>query len=172
MIILGIDAGIEGAVAALDGRTGELIGVRDLPVMRDRSIAWIDGGELLLMLGDLRNGRPARAYVERLQAMPRAMGGAHTAISRGLTLGSILATLSIAGIGVELVTPAVWKRSLGLLQPKATPTARKRESLDRARLLYPTAELDRAKHHNRAEALLIAHWGMRDWRGEIATAAA
>ena len=30
MIILGIDAGVEGAVAALDGRTGELIGVREI----------------------------------------------------------------------------------------------------------------------------------------------
>jgi hypothetical protein len=32
-------------------------------------------------------------------------------------------------------------------------------SLDRARLLFPTADLLRRKDHNRAEALLLARYG-------------
>jgi len=35
------------------------------------------------------------------------------------------------------------------------------EVLHKARLLYPTADLSLAKHHGRAEALLLGHWGLR-----------
>ena len=42
-----------------------------------------------------------------------------------------------------------------------TDKAKKDASLSRARMLFPTADLDRAKDHNRAEALLIAHYGQR-----------
>lgn len=172
MIILGIDVGVTGAIAALDPRTDALIGVRDLPIIRERSSAWVDGCEFLALIRELRAGHPARAYVERLQAMPRAMGGIQAGVSRGLTLGSTLATLSIAGIGVELVQPTAWKRDLGLVKPGATDAERKRMSIDRARLLYPTADLARSKDHDKAEALLIAHWGAGEWRGkrEVATA--
>jgi hypothetical protein len=48
----------------------------------------------------------------------------------------------------------VWKRSLGL-------TSDKRASLDRARLMFPSADLRLAKHDGRAEALLLAHYAMR-----------
>lgn len=168
MLILGIDCGLTGALAALDARSGELVALHDLPIQRDRSLGWIDGPELIALLSAIRNGRPARAYVERLHAVPRQMGGAQAGISRGLTLGSLLSTLAIAGIGVELVMPGAWKRALGLIAPGASDAERKRASLDRARLLYPTADLARAKDHNRAEAILIAHWALRKWRGEDA----
>ncbi|MGH2928174.1 MAG: hypothetical protein ACRDL8_08225 [Solirubrobacteraceae bacterium] len=55
---------------------------------------------------------------------------------------------------LELVTAATWKRALGLGPDKHA-------ALHKARLLFPTAELGLAKHHNRAEALLIAHWALR-----------
>jgi crossover junction endodeoxyribonuclease RuvC len=158
LITLGIDVGVTGAVAALDER-GELVGLEDLVIVRDHSAAWVDGPELLCTLRRLRGGNTARAFIERLQAMPpgrgeRKFGGSRTAISRGLTLGSTLATLQISGIGGELITPMQWKRALGLKKEKD-------DALDRARLMYPTASLDRKKDHNRAEALLIAHYGQR-----------
>lgn len=33
-------------------------------------------------------------------------------------------------------------------------------SRNKACLLYPSAELGLAKHHGRAEALLLAHWAL------------
>ena len=45
-------------------------------------------------------------------------------------------------------------RSMGLDSQKAG-------SLDKARLLFPTADLDRKKDHNRAEALLLAEYSRR-----------
>lgn len=159
-IILGIDVGVTGAIAAIDA-DGQYRGIEDLRVCRDKSTAWIDGPELVSSLQRLTGGATARAFIERLGAMPKSkggqeFGGAHTAIVRGLVLGSVLASIQIAGIGGELITSVQWKRALGL--PKE-----KHASLDKARMLYPRArgKLDRKCDHNRAEALLIAHFGHR-----------
>lgn len=45
----------------------------------------------------------------------------------------------------------------------------KRASLDKARLLYPSADLGLQKHDGRAEALLLARYGLTtQWRGVAA----
>jgi len=71
---------------------------------------------------------------------------------------------------VRLVSPATWKRAAGLVSESRdeSDSARKRRSLDRARLLFPNLRLDRVKDHGRAEALLIADYG----RLQLAKAAA
>jgi crossover junction endodeoxyribonuclease RuvC len=149
-LILGIDPGLSGALAVL-GPAGDLERVADLPVIRDGRLAWIDGAALQSLLIEALSGRPARAIVERVSAMPRQ--GVASAFTFGVTLGSILAICQARHLAIELVTPAVWKRALGL-------SSDKRASLDKARLLYPSAELDLAKHDGRAEALLLAHYAI------------
>jgi hypothetical protein len=52
------------------------------------------------------------------------------------------------------VTRAQWKRALDL-------SADKPAALDRARLMFPNADLPHARHHGRVEARLIAYWGLR-----------
>lgn len=155
-LTLAIDPGLTGAFALL-APTGDVIAVEDLPVVRDGTLAWIDGDRLMSRLLELRNGVAVTAIVERVHAMPK--NGSQAAFSQGCTLGSIVATLQIAHVRIEFVAPSVWKRDLGLTFGKQTKDgARKRASLDKARLLYPGAPLDRQKDHGRAEALLLAHW--------------
>jgi crossover junction endodeoxyribonuclease RuvC len=79
--------------------------------------------------------------------------GLSTTFTTGCAFGALLATLQAAGIAVEFVTAATWKRGAGLDADKAA-------SLNRARLLFPGASLDRKKDHGRAEALLLAHWAL------------
>src|SRR5690606_6324595 len=69
-LTIGIDPGLNGALAVLasDGTIELLV---DLPVIRDRSLAWIDGAQLQSTLLDALQGRTARAVVERVSAMPR-----------------------------------------------------------------------------------------------------
>ena len=148
---MGVDPGLTGAYAILDG-AGGLVSVEDLPVIRDGRLGWIDGDALASRLLELRGGAHLRATVERVHAMPR--NGSQAAFSQGATLGSLLATLQLVRCRIELVAPAAWKRALGLSSDKAA-------SLDRARLLFPSAPLDRKKDHGRAEALLIATWAQR-----------
>lgn len=66
--------------------------------------------------------------------------------------------LQARGLDVRVVGPAAWKRDVGLYGRAFT----KDDSRARALLLYPTleAELRRKKDHGRAEALLIAAWGL------------
>lgn len=150
-LIVGIDPGQRGAIAVLNA-DGECELADDLPIIRDGRLAWVDGGRLQSMLIDTARGRSARAIVERVGAMPRQ--GIASAFTFGVTFGSILSVLQARHISIELVTAAVWKRSLGL-------SSDKRASLDKARLLYPAVDLSLAKHEGRAEALLLAQYGLR-----------
>jgi hypothetical protein len=150
MYLIGIDPGLSGALAVLSP-SGELERLVDLPVIRDGRLAWIDGGSLQSILIDALYGRPARAVVERVSAMPRQ--GIASAFNFGVGFGSVLSILQARHLPVELVTPATWKRAVGL-------SSDKRASLDKARLLFPAADLTLAKHDGRAEALLLAHWAL------------
>jgi crossover junction endodeoxyribonuclease RuvC len=148
-LTIGIDPGLSGALAILSPDSALEL-VTDLPIVRDRTLAWVDGSELQsLILGALR-GRTAVAMVERVSSMPGQ--GIASSFLFGCGFGSILSVLQALHIRIEFVTAAVWKRSYGLGKDKHA-------SLHKARLMFPTAELHLAKHEGRAEALLIAHYG-------------
>jgi crossover junction endodeoxyribonuclease RuvC len=157
---IGIDPGLSGAIAVID-QAGELVTVADLPFVHDKSLAWVDGGVLQVMLLNALQGRPARAYVERVGSMPGQ--GVASSFAFGCGYGSILSVVQTMLISMMLVTPAVWKRSSRLGQDKHS-------SLHKARLMWPRADLRLAKHEGRAEALLIAEYGRRHMAGvEVVT---
>ena len=149
-LTIGIDPGLSGALAVID-TDGVIVALADLPVIRDRSLAWIDGAELQGMLLDALGGRQSIAVVERVSAMPKQ--GVASSFAFGVGFGSILGVLQAMHIPVELVTAAQWKRALGL-------SSDKKASLHKARLLFPAADLRLEKHDGRAEALLLARWWM------------
>ena len=149
-LCIGIDPGLSGAVAILD-QAGELVSVTDLPVIRDLSLAWIDGNELQSIILGALQGRTAGAIIERVSSMPGQ--GIASSFQFGVGFGSVLSILQALYIPLEFVTAAVWKRSYGLGKDKHA-------SLHKARLLYPAAELHLAKHHGRAEALLVARYSL------------
>jgi crossover junction endodeoxyribonuclease RuvC len=158
VIHIGIDPGLTGAIAAIDDQA-QLVHCFDLPVIRDGKLAWIDSNDLTSHLIDCRAGRPAQITVERSQAMPGQ--GVASTFTTGAVLGSILAACQRIAVPLHLVTAALWKGRMGLDSKKAA-------SLDKARLLFPTADLSRVKDHNRAEALLLAEYSRRRFTGQAA----
>ena len=151
--ILGIDPGLTGGWALLTDH-GAFVGADDLPIIRDNSTAWVDGPELVAQINACLSDRVhIRAVIERVHSMPAQ--GISSAFTFGVGFGSVLACLQLLPASIEFVSPAAWKRGLGLSKDKSA-------SLDRARLLYPQASLKRQKDDGRAEALLIAHWA---WKG-------
>jgi crossover junction endodeoxyribonuclease RuvC len=159
VIVVAVDIGVTGAVAAI--RPGGHAEVYDLPTV---SVAGkrlvkrrISPSGLAEILGRLvPPGDVALAVIEDIHMRP-GNGGAATA-SLSHSRGVVEAVLELRRIGVSVVSPVVWKRYMGLIgEGKAS-------SLDLARGLYPDAahHLQRAKDHNRAEALLLAHYG-RKW---------
>lgn len=147
MHILGIDPGLSGAIATL-AQDGTLLALTDLPVIEQERLKWIDGGRFASLLMEIPG--PKRAIVERVSAMPKQ--GVASSFNFGVGYGSVLGVLQAMHIPIKLVTPAKWKRDIGLERDK-------KASLYRARLHWPTAELHLEKHHGRAEALLIAEYG-------------
>jgi hypothetical protein len=93
-------------------------------------------------------------FVEQPFAMPNQSSSSTGA--QFAAYGAILGALGALGLEVHIVTPAAWKRAVGV-------TADKRSSLDLARTLWPS-DADRwfrlAKHDGRAEAALIAVYGL------------
>jgi hypothetical protein len=71
------------------------------------------------------------------------------------TRGVLEAVAILCDLSMVYVTPQRWKRFYGL-------TSDKTACLAMARNLYPDAPLKLAKHHNRAESLLIARWAQRN----------
>lgn len=145
MRVAGIDVGISGAIALLDD--GEAM-VFDMPVSGSKGYRAYDSETIAWLLGKLR---PEVAVLEDVHAMPGQ--GVASTFALGYGLGLMVGTLSGLGIRIELVSPKAWKRDLGLGREK-------RASLLLARELFPELAgcLTREKDHNRAEALLLAHW--------------
>jgi hypothetical protein len=143
MILVGIDPGVTGALAIFIG--GELDGVEDIPTFDGR----IDGIEL----GALLQGADM-VYLENTHPMPK--NGSIASYKLGLNTGIIIGVAQALAIPLVRISVASWRNWNGL--GKASKDA----SRGLARELYPHMrdELRLAKHHNRAEAILIGRYGV------------
>lgn len=152
-LILGIDPGLHGAYAVLDGN-GQLGEAAHFPIGDDGEI---DAAELHTLWGEL--GPFRHAYVERVGSMGGSKNGRKQGMAGMFNFGgryrTVIAILQILGIPFTLVEPAAWKKATGVTSDKGT-------SLEAARRLWPAASGDllrRVKDEARAEAALIARYG-------------
>lgn len=154
-MILGIDPGLSGAMALLTD-TGGLVMVEDLPTMAvgkaGRRQINAAGLAARLRQCQLMYSGEYRAVLEDVHAMPKQ--GVSSVFSFGRTLGQIEGVLATLKIAVVLVRPVTWKKHYNLGRDK-----------EQARALaiqyFPGAELHLKKHADRAEAILLARWGVR-----------
>lgn len=151
MIVLGIDIGLTGAIAAIDHVSAAVEDMPTQPLPGDRQVKReVDPRALMLLVRQL-----VRPGVEALAVMEDVHAGVGMGTTGPASLmdskGCIRAVLSIARIDVRTVQPRVWKRAYGL-------TSDKGGSLVEARRMFPLLSdaLKRKRDHNRAEALLIA----------------
>lgn len=153
MRILGIDPGIDGGLGVVDfsdpnrpvascatdtKTSGEGASRRiNAPATQDWILA----------------AHPTHAIIENAQAFPK--GGVSGMFRYGRAAGALEGIVGCCRIPMlPFIQPVVWKRALGL-------SRNKEESRQRAILLFPddAALFERAKDHQRAEALLIAYYG-------------
>jgi crossover junction endodeoxyribonuclease RuvC len=109
-IILGIDLGLDGAVAELTS-SGELLAIHDMPTLHDGPAGRRSVNAILLSTIIAKTGA-AQAYVEYVGARPgEAPSGAFSfGRSRGVTEG-ICATLNVH---VVFLTPPQWHRRVSI----------------------------------------------------------
>ena len=158
MRCIGIDLGLTGAVASVDERGDAQ--VLDMPTVPDGKSRRIDGRALILLLRQLVPvGQKPVFVIEDVRPRPNAARGTtmHSEGSLMRSRGIVEGVADIMGADLRAVQPQSWKRFYALLKTE------KSASLAKARTLYPSiaSDLKRQKDQNRAEAVLIAHYGLR-----------
>ena len=143
--ILAIDPGVTGALAFYDTELPDRVGIYDMPI--------IDGDVNPHRLDEIiATFSPNIAFIERVHPHPKEGVSSVWRFAAAFTTACVV--VKMAGIPLVLVTPAVWKKALGL---KGGPDG-KEPSRARALELFPHghAHFARKKDHNRAEAALMA----------------
>ena len=149
MKIVGIDPGINGAIAYLDSE--ELI-VYDMPVIKYQKNGKTRNKINPIALYVLLNKLDAdKIYIEMVSGQPN--NGSKQAFAYGWGCGTIDTCTRLICPNIVYVSPQKWKRAMEV-------TKDKNSSLRKARELFHQYDyFDRKKDDGRAEASLIAFYG-------------
>jgi crossover junction endodeoxyribonuclease RuvC len=154
---IGIDPGLTGAIAVISqgGAVERIIDMPVIPKVTGKG-KQVNGAALAEELSLILNSHlSVRAYLEQVTSMPRQ--GVTSMFNFGHGYGIVQGALYALGIPFTLVTPQEWKRYHKLI----------RKDKDVARTLciqqYPkfARQLQRKKDIGRADALLIALYGLK-----------
>ena len=155
-MILGIDPGFTGAIAAIDKG---ILNIEDLPIKYIMNKKQIDENKFDKLIRKWTEHSYYKsvlkfAVIEDVHSMPNQ--GVASTFSFGYNAGILLGVLAAHNIKVLKVRPNVWKPALGLDRDK-------KKSLVLARKVFPKYEsyFRLMKHDGRAEAALIAHFAQK-----------
>lgn len=153
-LIIGIDPGISGAVALLDGI--ELLDVWDIPVVElTKGKTKRKEISAVLLAQELEEFKDrATVIVERVHAMPRQ--GVSSVFGFGRSFGVIEGVVAGLGMPIQYVSPAEWKKHFRLGRDKD-------DSRAMALNVWPNMArlFTRKKDADRAEAALIGLFASR-----------
>lgn len=150
-LVLGIDPDAFGALAFVDGDTGGLVDVVDMPMLDLKPARLVDPFQVAAIL-DEWSTRIGFAYIEKAWARPTDPPS--YAFRVGHNYGVLVGVVRAHFIRLETVSPQRWKKAMGV-------TSDKDKAREAASLKFP-ADCRRwgfKKHHGRAEAALIAAYG-------------
>lgn len=164
--IVGIDPGFTGAIAILQADLDKkgpdaytLAGLYDMPTVEMHDRVEIDARQITFILKSL-DVVPNTAVVEKAQASPQM--GVTSAFRYGEGYGLVCGVLHSLNIRVKPVHAATWKAHFNLNQNKD-------RSLRLARQLFSNRMhwFAHKKDHGRAEAALLAFYGLQKFRGHL-----
>lgn len=156
-MVLGIDPGLSGAIAAYDGAG---LRVQDVPTLkassRGREVDWPALADTVkgMCMWDV----PSHVFIERVGAMPGQ--GVSSMFKFGFVAGGLRGLIAAYERPVTYVTPVAWKRALGVQKGKDASRARASELIPSGAHYW-----QRVKDDGRAEAALIALYGWRQLFG-------
>jgi crossover junction endodeoxyribonuclease RuvC len=149
----GIDVGNNGAIALIvDGR---LERVEDMPIVEiQRGKTMKRQVSAQALVGIIKDMKPTHAAVEKVASMPNQ--GVSSMFAFGRSAGVIEGVLAALEVPVSYVQPAAWAKTMNKGYGKDA-------SRHRAMELHPDKQewFKLVKHDGRAEAVLIAMWGMK-----------
>ena len=156
MLVVGIDPGLEGAIAFL--LDGQLLSVSDLPTVEVKHGKGSRKELSPALLHDMLVHTEIRIHKATVEDVNSFGMGRTSAFRFGQNVGTILSVLACCGIRTEMVIPGKWKKTFGLGKDKELSRAA-------AIKMWPDQShyFSRKKDDGRAEACLIAEYG---WRAE------
>ena len=147
-MIIGIDPGLDGGIAILNGSHIELLETVPTETKGGFIKRQVDAQKLINII---RVYPDAVCYLERVASRPGQ--GVGSVFSFGDTYGAIRGVLAALNIPTYMVAPQIWKKELKI--------SSKEDSLKAIKDLYPLLKW-RKKDHNLAEAILIAMYGIKE----------
>jgi crossover junction endodeoxyribonuclease RuvC len=166
MVFVGIDPGLQGAIAFVDSEVpGQMssLGARvfDMPVIKIGKRHDYVVPNLVSFFLDKRGESPLADVlvgIESLHAMPSSMCSGVGNFSLGRSSGVFEGIFASLHIPFQKIPPQRWKKVMldGLPKEKGS-------SVVVAKRLFPGVSLSRVKDHGRADALLIAEFCRRTY---------
>ena len=153
MKIIGIDPGLNGAIAVLqENKVKEIF---DVPVMPEgkKNKRQLNSAQLEKLLKDIiSDNEEVAVIVENVSAMPGQ--GVTSMFNFGQTFGAIKGICAALGLPIFFVRPAKWKKHFDLINSS------KDASRTKAIEMYPSLsdQLSKKKDVNKSDAILIARF--------------
>lgn len=152
MIILGIDPGLNGALAFYD-TTEKTIDVVDMPTVEVTRNGKVKREVSPALVANAIAGRgTAAAFLERVNAMPGQ--GVTSVFSFGRSTGILEGVLAAYDIPTTIITPQTWQKATQVRDGKDG-------SRERAMQVFPAyaSLFARKKDDGRSDSALIAYYG-------------
>lgn len=164
MLIVGIDPGLYGAIAVLNG---DDLTIHDMPILAagtgGKNI--VDHAAMAMIVDGIHKlGAPDLVAIEEVGARPKEAASRSFAFGKGV--GILIGVFAAHFAPLRFITPAAWKRGMRIASGSDKDVSRQRASE-----IFPrhAASWRRVKDDGRAEAALIAEYArqliMRE-RGE------
>ena len=156
MNYIGIDPGLSGALAFLAPEL-QIVEFFDIPTIKTGKTRKVIYSEIQMILDTWTLLGPAIFIIEKTHAMPKQ--GVTSMFNFGKICGVLLGIASTYRLPIHEVAPQTWKKSILKDSQKE-----KDDSRIKAIELFPRLHknLKLKKHHNRAEALLLAEYARRE----------
>ena len=153
MIVIGIDPGLSGAIAILEGK--KVLSLHEMPVMSEgkKNKRQLNSAQLVNIIKEKFNKNDDIAVVvEQVNAMPGQ--GVTSMFNFGQTFGAIKGVCAALDLPIFFVRPSKWKKHFELINSS------KDSSRTKAIEMYPSLanQLSKKKDVNKSDAILIARF--------------
>lgn len=155
-MIVGIDPGLNGAIALYDSNTLE---VHDMPVIQTgpKSRRVVDYTKLHMLIYPpslYAKGIEPHVFLENVWNLPGEGGSSSFNFGKGI--GMLQGAIGTLQLPHTLVTPQKWKKALGVPAVKDGARGRASQLMPKYAENWPLK-----KHDGRAEAAMIAYYGYK-----------
>ena len=163
MKIIGIDPGLNGAIAVL--KNNKVLNIFEIPVMSEgkKNKRQINGPQIYNEISRRIEGLQKKniaVVIEQVSAMPGQ--GVTSMFNFGQSFGILKGICSAMNLSVYYVRPAKWKKYFNLINSE------KDASRTRAIEIFPyfSSQLSKKKDNNKADAILIASFFYETYQKE------